>query len=449
MKPFLILAALAILVACTPAETPKQPTAQTQITMNRFSGTPTPVTPARSNADIAREFLDFHFTLESGRSIPTFSRFEGPISIAFAAQPDPVAASELSALVSRLRNEAGVPISTVSAGQSANIVISRISRAQLNSIVRGAACFVVPNAQDFASLRGSGREQIDWTRITRRTRAGVFIPEGISAQALRDCLHEEIAQALGPLNDLYRVPDTVFNDDNMHRVLTSYDMMILRTAYASELRSGMSRGAVAGRLPAILARTNPRASGFGTRNIPISEPDWKIAIGKGLFSASANRSAINRAISIAQNRRYGAPRQALGFFARGHANAKSNREAAINDFSQAFQLYSSSLGSRSIQATRASLQLASVAISAGRLSEARQIVDRGIDVSRGAQDAELLYNFIGLKAMIAAASGDSRDPQRLIAEAQSWAAYAIGTGRLFNEYFAILQNRIRQLEGQS
>jgi len=34
-----------------------------------------------------------------------------------------------------------------------------------------------------------------------------------SPQEVRDCLHEELAQALGPLNDLYRLPDSVFNDD--------------------------------------------------------------------------------------------------------------------------------------------------------------------------------------------------------------------------------------------
>ena len=449
MRLLFLLASLCGLAACAPVESPVAPETQNQVTMNRFSGSPAPVFAARSNADIRSEFLDFHFELESGRTIPLFSRFEGPISIAYAAPPNQIAASELSALVSRLRNEAGVPISIVKPGQAANIIISRISRAQLNSIVRGAACFVVPNVQDFASLRGSGRTQIDWTQVTNRTRAGVFIPVGISAQALRDCLHEEVAQALGPLNDLYRVPDTIFNDDNMHRVLTNYDMMILRTSYAPELRSGMPRSTVAARLPSILARTNPRGLSFGTRNLPDSDQDWKTAIGKGLFSTNQNKSSINRAISISQSRSYGTPRQALGFFARGHANAKSNREAAVSDFTQAYRLYSSGLGRESIQATRASLQLASIAISAGQLSEAESIVNRGIAISRGAQDAELLYNFIGLKAVLSAAKGDTQNAQNLVAEAQGWAAYAIGTGEIFNDYFAILQKRIRQISGQS
>ncbi len=45
---------------------------------------------------------------------------------------------------------------------------------------------------------------------------------------MRDCLHEELAQALGPLNDLYRLSNSVFNDDNFHSVLTGFDMEMLR-----------------------------------------------------------------------------------------------------------------------------------------------------------------------------------------------------------------------------
>ena len=71
---------------------------------------------------------------------------------------------------------------------------------------------------------------------------------------MRDCLHEEFAQALGPLNDLYRLPNSVFNDDNVHTVLTSFDMLILKITYAPSLKSGMSRTQVQARLPAILKK---------------------------------------------------------------------------------------------------------------------------------------------------------------------------------------------------
>jgi hypothetical protein len=37
----------------------------------------------------------------------------------------------------------------------------------------------------------------------------------------------------------------VFNDDNIHAVLTSFDMLILRTYYDPALRNGMTRGQAA------------------------------------------------------------------------------------------------------------------------------------------------------------------------------------------------------------
>ena len=96
----------------------------------------------------------------------------------------------------------------------------------------------------------------------------LFIPSDASPQEIRDCLHEEFAQGLGPLNDLYRLPNSVFNDDNIHTILTDFDMMVLRATYAPELRSGMTRAEVAARLPAILRRINPAGEGVAYRALP-------------------------------------------------------------------------------------------------------------------------------------------------------------------------------------
>ena len=114
-----------------------------------------------------------------------------------------------------------------------------------------AACFVVPRLTSWSEFKIARRTpQVDWTTLTRRDRAAIFVPADVAPQETRDCLHEELAQALGPLNDLYRLPDSVFNDDNIHAVLTSFDMLILRAYYDQELRNGMSRGEAAARIPA-------------------------------------------------------------------------------------------------------------------------------------------------------------------------------------------------------
>lgn len=44
---------------------------------------------ARSNASVAADFMDLTFRMESGRSIETFSRFEGPVRVAMTGQVPP------------------------------------------------------------------------------------------------------------------------------------------------------------------------------------------------------------------------------------------------------------------------------------------------------------------------------------------------------------------------
>jgi len=44
-------------------------------------GTPHPAPPVQSNGNIAADFLDLHFQLESGRTLPVLTRFEAPITV--------------------------------------------------------------------------------------------------------------------------------------------------------------------------------------------------------------------------------------------------------------------------------------------------------------------------------------------------------------------------------
>ena len=85
---------------------------------------------------------------------------------------------------------------------------------------------------------------------------------------MRDCLAEEITQALGPANDLYRLPDSIWNDDNFHGMATPFDMLILRALYQPELQSGMTRPEVAAALPGVLDRVNPEGRGLPAAAAP-------------------------------------------------------------------------------------------------------------------------------------------------------------------------------------
>ena len=177
--------------------------------MNQF-GTTRPAPPERSNAAIAADFLDLSFQMESGRRIERLSRFEGPITIA-AVPGGPASLSlDLDRLVNRFRQEAGIDIRRVPhAGGTANITIETLPRAQMQRIVPEAACFRRAARQFLGRVPRRPQFTRDGLDDARDTRAGSpsSSPTTWPPQEVRDCLHEEVAQAMGPLNDLYRLHD--------------------------------------------------------------------------------------------------------------------------------------------------------------------------------------------------------------------------------------------------
>jgi hypothetical protein len=295
--------------------------------------------PARSNRSIAADFLDLSFRLESGRELPVFTRFEGPITVRVVGPAPPTLSADLDSLLARLRTEAGIPITRVRGAAEASITIEVITRAALQRAVPQAACFVVPRVSSWDDYRRDRRNpQLDWTTLTVRERMAIFIPADVAPQEVRDCLHEEVAQALGPLNDLYELPDSVFNDDNFHTVLTGFDMLILRATYATELRSGMTRAEVAAALPGILSRANPGGDGLDFVPRRPTSRDWIDAIETALgprTSPARRRTAAAEAVEIARMRGWNDNRLGFSLYAYGRLSLGADSELALASFLQA------------------------------------------------------------------------------------------------------------------
>jgi len=137
--------------------------------------------PARPNAAIAGDFLDLAFELESGRTLPVLSRFEGPVTVALRGPATDATEADLDRLLVRLRDEAGIDIHrTAAAGGGAapaSITVEVIAKHDLQRLVPHAACFVTPNVSSWAEYRTARRtSQTDWTRLTTRKRMAVFLP---------------------------------------------------------------------------------------------------------------------------------------------------------------------------------------------------------------------------------------------------------------------------------
>ena len=397
--------------------------------MKTFPTAKTP-RPIQSNSLIIGDFLDLSFQLESGRPLPVLSRFEGPISVTVTGRAPARMQADLDQLLVRLRQEAGINIHRRNGASGGRITIELIPKRKLQKYVPHAACFVAPNVAGWADyVRHRGSARTDWTRMRQRTQMTVIIPSDVSPQEMRDCLHEEIAQALGPVNDLYRLENSVFNDDNFHTVLTGFDMLILRAFYAPDLRSGMSRAEVAHRLPAVLERLNP-VGGTGTpRLTPPTPTAWKRAIADALGHGKTTKqrqAAALRAVSIARQKGWQGNRLAFSLFAMGQLHIHSDSKLAFAAFQDAESIYRDRVGT-DLHTAHIGVQMAAYALSAGNLDQTIATVNRHLPAVRQAQNAALLSTLMMIKAEALDRKGLTNDAARLRLDSLGWARYGFGS----------------------
>ncbi|CUX82643.1 MAG: Protein of unknown function (DUF2927) [Roseibaca calidilacus] len=392
-------------------------------------GAPQPQPTQVPNAQIVQDILELGFQLESGRKIEQLSRFEGPVTLRLTGSPPPLAATETDRLLARLRREAGLDIRRQTG--PANITVEFVPRATMRRTVPEASCFVVPSITSWtefrAALRGPG---LDWAETVERDRVLVVAPADATVQEMRDCLHEEIGQALGPLNDLYRIAGTVWNDDNFQTTLTGYDMLVLRVWNDPALQSGMAKAEVARRLPAILARLNPRGqTGAASAPSPTGR-DWVQAIENALSSprpAASYRSAA-RALGLAVEAGWADARLAFSLFLVARFAPPARGAEAFEALLQASRLYGSLPDGAKAQAY-VDLHIAAQALGAKQYSTVLALTARAMTAARRAENGALLSSLMLLRAQALAAQGNTSEAARLRRDATPFALYGFGSDK--------------------
>ncbi len=429
---FTMLAALG-LGACDTVPLEEPPTraqiADSTLPPMKTFAAPHPQAPVESNANLAADFLALHFQLESGRPLDRFTRFEAPITVRVTGNPPPTLDGDLRRLLTRLRTEAGIDI-TLTGSPDANITIVAVRRSEIRRALPSAACFVVPNVTSLAEYRRNRRSaRTDWGNLTERDRLGIFVPDDASPQETRDCLHEELAQSLGPLNDLYRLKQSIFNDDNVQAVLTGFDMMILRATYSPELHSGMTRDQVAARLPVILNRLNPAGRNLPYRPIQETPRDWidaiQTALGPGA-SAAARRRAGNEALRIAIRQGWQDHRLAFSHYIVGRMAQIYDPESAKAQFDAATAILSRLPGTE-VQRAYVATQTAAYAIVAGNGEAALRIIRPSLPVAQRAENAALLSTLMLLEAQALDLMGRTDKAHAVRLDSIGWARYGFGS----------------------
>ncbi len=429
-----VLLSLALVLAGCASVPIEEPPTRAQISDSslppmKYFSSPRPSAPVTPNANIVEDFLELHFELESGRELEAFTRFETPVTVRVTGKPPATLEPDLGGLLSRLRQEAGIDI-RLTRDAYANITIEAVSREEIRRTLPQAACFVVPNVTSLAEFRRERRRaKTNWSLLRERKTLSVFLPYDASPQETRDCLHEEIAQALGPLNDLYRLPDSVFNDDNVHTVLTGYDMLILRATYAPELRSGMSRDDVARRLPAILDRMNPRGRGLAKRPVSKTPRSWinavQTALGPG-SSVSARRTASSTALRTAQSLNWQDHRHAFSHYMVGRMTQGADPAAGNAHFNTALQILSRAPAT-DLHRAYIVTQTAAFAILRGDGATALRQIKPNLDVAARSENAALLATLMLLQAEALELTGRMDEARQVRLDSIGWARYGFGS----------------------
>lgn len=428
-----VLALVVLLAGCAPMVDPGPApdlSVQTRaISSEALFGAPRVAATQVPNAQIVQDILELGFALESGREIDVLSRFEGPVTLRLSGTLPPLALVETDRLLNRLRREAGLDIRRQNG--PANINVEFVPRAVMRRSVPDASCFVVPDVGSWNEFRGTLRGPgLNWAEIVRRERVLVVAPSDATVQEMRDCLHEEISQALGPLNDLYRIAGTVWNDDNFQTVVTGYDMLVLRAWNHPSLRAGMPKSEVARRLPAILAILNPRGEGGRAMAASPTGRDWVGAVEGALSAPQPARSfALARdALGIAVNSGWQDARLAFSLFLFARFAPPARGADALEALYQASRLYDA-LPDGAVPRAYTDLHLAAQALGAQQFGLVLELTGRAIPVARQAENGALLSSLMLLRAQALAAQGNVAAANALRRDAAPFALYGFGSDK--------------------
>ncbi|MEP3298863.1 MAG: DUF2927 domain-containing protein [Pseudoruegeria sp.] len=421
------------LTACAPSPESAQrlnPLDTSLPPMNVFRDTKV-AAPTRSNAEMTQDFLDLSFEMENGRALPILTRFEGPIHVAIAGKIPSSLPTELAKLLDRLQSEAGIDIKRTQRPAQAQITIEGIDSQKMARYAPTAACFVAPRVSSWADYVKHRRTKLnDWTTLRKREQLAVFIKADESPQEIRDCLHEEIAQAIGPLNDLYRLPDSVFNDDNMNTVLTGFDMLMLQAYNDPALKNGMTRSEVAAKLPSILNRLNPAGMRIKTRPIKRTPDAWVAAIERALAPKGRSvtrQAAAQTALDIAIQQGWKDHRRGFSHYILGRLSISQNGNESLANFLRADAFYAQSPLTTAHRA-HVGVQLTAYALSAGEPEAVLNLAEQYLPALANNQNAALMANLMLMKAEALDMLGRPAEARNVRLDSLGWARYGFANG---------------------
>jgi len=383
---------------------------------------------AYDNQSLADLFVLLSHGLEYGAFRPGLQRFEAPVRLGITGPGSAPYAPFVDSFLVEIAARASIDIRR---GPPPHNLLVRFVPGEEFLPRTSNQCVVVfgqPTWQAFLADPGAYTGLVTGD-LDRQTAMGVPIPDTLEPYRVRECLLEEIPQALGLANDLYGLGPSVFNDDNAHTWPTALDYLMLRVLYDRRLRSGLTQPETRRIARRILDEINPAG-----RDAPALAPirqrafrDWRARL-QGLDRAGPIQG-LREARRIAADARAKAPgtaydctgAQTLAALAgdAGAEDAPALTEAALAICARAH-------GPDDLRIAELRLGRVFAHLRAERFGSARQEAEAILPVF-------LAHGLDGLVAitmiaLVAAAQGldDPAWSRDMLRQAAAWSAYAFG-----------------------
>jgi Protein of unknown function (DUF2927) len=195
-----------------------------------------------TNEQVIANLLEVVFGSEFvGEESPSVRKWQGPMRLAIYAHDPNRYKPLVEPHLQDLRELTGLDIRLVEAGEpSQNAYLFIFARQQFYS---HAERHLGPgkNPRTNSYLACFGYFHADAAGAIDEFTA--VIPSFIGEEEVRDCVVEEVTQAIGLPNDSDSVHPSIFNDDDRYQDLTWQDELFLRVLYDPRVTPGMSRSA--------------------------------------------------------------------------------------------------------------------------------------------------------------------------------------------------------------
>lgn len=383
-----------------------------------------------SNESLADLFVTLTHELEWGARRRHLIRYEGPISVGITGPGAERYLGFLDRYLAELRIRAGVPIARGTAPP--NLLISFVSGEEFRARVPRHYCVVAPGSPNWDRFSRSPRRYGTRPFESMETVGSmtVFIPDSAEPYLVRACMIEEIAQALGPANDLYALGPSIFNDDAAHVWPTRLDYLMLSVLYSPELRTGLNRRETRARALAVLDRLNPKGRGapplppLRTREMA----DWAETMRDAFDRSRPVRKRIASAVEALDTAQRRAPGTAyhcrsLQALARAYGDDPTNALRVLDD---AALVCAAAHGGEDIRLAQIRLDKARMLYRTGRAASAWNAAQGLGEIFAGYGQEERVTAFFDLEAAVMQATKQTLHSSDAIRQAGAWGAFALG-----------------------